>query len=92
MTDRGAHDAAEARLIDAITKLEEVGNPKQLWITHTALARLYEKMKRPDLQREQWNTAAAIIQSTADGLQDEALRDTFLNAAIVREITDNSNR
>lgn len=85
-------DEAEDSIKRALNVAEAIGKPTQLWITHTALARLYEKMKRPDLQREQWNAATSIIKSTADDLQDEALRSTFLNAAIVREIMDNSKR
>jgi tetratricopeptide (TPR) repeat protein len=86
LAERQAHDQAEARLKSAVSELEEVGNPKQLWITHTALARLYGKMGRPDLEREQWQAAKAIVETTAAGLVDEQLRTTFLNAAPVREI------
>jgi class 3 adenylate cyclase/tetratricopeptide (TPR) repeat protein len=90
MTERGAYDLAEAKLREALSKLEEVGNPKQLWITHTALARLYEKMNRPDLKREQWQTAASVVNSTADNLDDEELRTTFINAKPVQEILENA--
>ena len=63
-----------------------IGNPKQLWVTRTALAELYEEMKRPDQAGEQWQAAASIVRSTAEGLEDEGLRETFLGAAPVREI------
>ena len=92
MAERDAYDLAEAKLREALSKLKEVGNPKQLWITHTALAGLYEKMNRPDLEREQWQTAASVIKSTADDLEDEELRATFINAKPVKEILDNANR
>jgi tetratricopeptide (TPR) repeat protein len=92
LTERNAYDLAEAKLREALSKLKEVGNPKQLWITHTALAGLYEKMNRPDLEREQWQAAASVINSTADDLEDEELRTTFLNAKPVKEILDNANR
>jgi hypothetical protein len=91
LTKRGAYDLAEAKLGAALAKLEEVGNPKQLWITHAALAKFYEKMKRIDLRREQWQRAAVIVQSTADGLQEDGLRNTFLNAAPVKEILQHSD-
>jgi tetratricopeptide (TPR) repeat protein len=87
---RGAHDLAEDKLMAGLAKLEEVGNPKQIWITQADLARLYEKMKRPDLERERWQAAASIIASTANGLQDEGLRDTFINAAPIREIMEHA--
>ena len=91
LAERGAHDLAEAKLMQALAKLEEVGNPKQLWLTHTALARLYGKKKRPDLERSQWQTAMAIVESTAEGLE-EGLRNIFLNAAPVREIMEQTVR
>jgi tetratricopeptide (TPR) repeat protein len=86
LTARGAHDLAEAKLKSALVSLEEVGNPKQLRLTRTALARLYGKMSRPDLERTEWQAAAAVVRSTADGLTDRSLRGTFLGAAPVREI------
>jgi len=92
LTERGAHVQAEAKLRASLTKLEEVGNPKQLWITHTALAQLYEKMKRSDLEREQWQAARVVVESTTDGLDDEQLRTTFINAAPVREIMEHASR
>jgi tetratricopeptide (TPR) repeat protein len=92
MMKRSAHDLAEAKFKHALKMLEEVGNPKQLWITHTALARLYEKLKRPDLEREQWQAARVVIESTADELQDEELRTTFINAAPVRKIFEHASR
>jgi hypothetical protein len=92
LTERGAYDQAESKLKAALPNLEKVGNPKQLWITHTALARLYEKMNRPDLEREHWQAAASVINSTADDLEDKELRTTFINAKPVQEILDNANR
>jgi tetratricopeptide (TPR) repeat protein len=92
LAERGAIDLAEAKLRDALSKLEEVGNPKQLWITHTALARLYEKMNRQDLERNHWQAAASVVNSTADDLEDEELRATFINAKPVQEILVHTNR
>ena len=92
LAERGAHDLSEAKLMQALAKLEEVGNPKQIWLTHTALARLYEKMNRSDLEQKQWQAAASIIKSTADDLEDKELQATFINADPVREILDRTNR
>ena len=83
-----AYSQAENKLKSAYNKFEEVGNPKQLWITNSTLAYLYEKMKRADLEREQWQIAKALVESTADGLDDETLRTTFINAAPIIEILD----
>jgi hypothetical protein len=49
-------------------------------------------MNRPDLEREQWQAAASVINSTADDLEDKELRTTFINAKPVRDILDNANR
>jgi tetratricopeptide (TPR) repeat protein len=91
MTQRGAYGHAEAHLQSALQELERVGNPKQLWITRTALARLYQAMNRADREREHWQAAAAIVRSTAEGLPDASLRHTFLDAAPVREILENEH-
>jgi class 3 adenylate cyclase/tetratricopeptide (TPR) repeat protein len=92
LTERGAYDQADSKLKSALTNLEEVGNPKQLWLTHTALAKLHEKMNRHDLKQNHWQAAASVIKSTADDLEDKELRKTFINAKPVREILDNANR
>jgi len=49
-------------------------------------------MKRRDLEREQWQAARAIVESAADGLKDEALRKTFIDAAPVKEIIEHDSR
>ena len=92
LIERGACDLAETKLMQALAKLEEVENPKQLWLTHIALAKLHEKMNRHDLERKHWQEAASIIKSTADDLEDKELRTTFIDAKPVREILENVNR
>jgi class 3 adenylate cyclase/tetratricopeptide (TPR) repeat protein len=89
---REAHETAETMLRSALLRLEDVGNPKQIWTTHNSLARLYKKMNRHDLAREQWQASASVVQLTADGLQDKDLRGTFTNAAPVRQIMEGANR
>ena len=89
---REAHSLAESKLSAALSKLEEVGNPKQLWITRVALARLYESLKRPDLEREQWKAAASIIRTTTQEISDQDLRRTFSNSAMVKEIMEHTDR
>ncbi|MFQ5484159.1 MAG: adenylate/guanylate cyclase domain-containing protein, partial [Desulfobacterales bacterium] len=91
LTERGAYEQAEDKLKAGLTKLEKVGNPKQLWLTHIALAKLYEKMNRHDLERKHWQEAASIIKSTADDLKDKELRTTFINAKPVQEILENAS-
>jgi tetratricopeptide (TPR) repeat protein len=92
LSEKGAYDRSEEKIKEALTKLEEVGNPKQLWLTHTALAKLYGKMNRSDLELKQWQAAASIIESTANDLEDNELQKTFVNASPVQEILVNANR
>jgi tetratricopeptide (TPR) repeat protein len=90
-TKRAAYDSAEASLRSALKNLEKVGNPKQLWMTQTTLAELYGEMNRPDRAREHWQAAAAVVRSTADGLEEPNLRETFLGAASVRQIAEHAD-
>ncbi len=90
-TEKGAYDLAEMKLGTALAKFEEVGNPKQLWTTCSALARLYQRMGGAEEERNQWQAAAAIVRSTADGLKDEELRNSFLDAAPIREIMEKAS-
>ncbi|PQP35461.1 hypothetical protein C6A37_02420 [Desulfobacteraceae bacterium SEEP-SAG9] len=91
LAERGAYDLSEAKLMQALANLEKVGNPKQIWLTHTALAILYEKMNRSDLEQKQWQAAASIIKSTADDLEDKEVQKTFINASPVQEILEQAN-
>jgi class 3 adenylate cyclase/tetratricopeptide (TPR) repeat protein len=92
MARRGAPERAERHLHDALGALEGVGNPRQLWTTEAALARLYRQTGRHDLARARWEVARRLVVTTADALRDEALRATFLGAAPVREILEQAAR
>jgi class 3 adenylate cyclase/tetratricopeptide (TPR) repeat protein len=85
-----AYDQAEDRLKSALERFKEVGNPKQLWITYTTLARLYETINRSDLEREQWQKAKKTIMETAEGLQGNKLKETFISASPVKQILGNA--
>lgn len=91
-TEREQYGQSEEKLRYALSILEDVGNPKQIWMTHTALAELSKRTNRTDLEREQWQRAAQIVTHTADELQDSALKDTFVGAAPVRQILENVKR
>jgi len=90
LTERGQYDQSEDKLRTALTLLEEVGNPKQIWMTLTSLAELYKRMNSSDLEQEQWQKAAKIVTRTADELQNSALRETFVSAAPVGQILENA--
>jgi hypothetical protein len=49
-------------------------------------------MNRYDLEREQWQAARAVVESTTDELDDEQPRTTFINAAPIRDIIEHARR
>jgi len=88
LIEREQYDQSEDKLRTALTLLEEVGNPKQIWETSASLAELYKRMNRTDLQREQSQKAVGIVKSTAEKLQDKTLKATFLAASPIRQIIE----
>jgi len=85
-TERGQYEKSEDKLRTALTLLEKVGNPKQIWTTLEALAELYNQMNRPDLQREQSQKAALLVTKTSDKLEDNVLKERFISAATINKI------
>jgi class 3 adenylate cyclase/tetratricopeptide (TPR) repeat protein len=82
---KGEAFLAQGRLAEAETELEEalrvareVGNPAQLWKTLAAQARLRQAQARPEDAAIASQEVLAIVESVAAGLDDPALRDTFL--------------
>ena len=43
LSKREAYDLAEVQFKAALSKLRDIGNPKQIWITHMALVQMYAK-------------------------------------------------
>jgi class 3 adenylate cyclase/tetratricopeptide (TPR) repeat protein len=83
---------AIANLNEALLILKGVGNLRQIWQAHASLAAAFGTLNRAAESREQWREAAAVVESTAEGLHERALRDTFLSAAPIREIMEQANR
>ena len=83
---RNESDNAINNINGAITVLEEVGNPRQLWQAYASLASAYDKLGRVNDARNQWGEAAEVIRKTANGLSDRELREDFLEADPIREI------
>ena len=83
---RDEYDNAVSSMGEAIEILKGVGNPRQLWETHSSLASAYDRLRRHSEAREQWDAASAIIHRQANGLSNRNLREGFLNARPVREI------
>lgn len=89
---QGMLAAAEQEFSRALKVALQVGNPTQLWMTYSALARMNEGMKRQELEQDNWKAAAVIVKSVTDRLQEEELRQTFIDAAPVQEIIKRASR
>ncbi len=83
----GQWTKSEEKIMNALRQFDEIGNPKQIWITHTALADLYKRMNRSDLEREQWQKAAQLTDNTADGLQEKSLKEIFISSINFKHIS-----
>ncbi len=72
----------------ALKVAKQVGNPPTLWQTHHSLGLLHEK--RGDLQRarEHHAEAIALIEETAEKLDDVSLKNTLLNAPSTNAILE----
>jgi predicted ATPase len=89
LAKKGLYDQSEEKIMNALRQFDEIGNPKQIWITHTALADLYKRMNRSDLEREQWQKAAQLTDNTADGLQEKSLKEIFTSSINFKQILEN---
>jgi tetratricopeptide (TPR) repeat protein len=77
---------AEKDISLALEIAKEIGNPPQLWKTHAALGDLRQAQKQLDEARQAYRDALAVIDGVAAGLEDESLRQTFLNSDHVQGI------
>ncbi|MBI1885977.1 MAG: AAA family ATPase [Chloroflexi bacterium] len=92
---RGQALLAQGKLAEAETEIDialgiakEIGNPPQLWKTYVALGDLRKAQGEPDQARKAYREAYSVIESVAEGLTDEALRETFLTSPHVRGIRE----
>ena len=86
MLAQGKLEEAERELASALEVARETGNPPQLWKTHAAFGDLRQAQGNPDAARIAHQEALSVIESVAAGLDDEALRETFLNSSNVQNI------
>ncbi len=77
---------AEQEISTALKIAKEIGNPPQLWKTHTALGDLRQAQGRVDARRKAYGDAIAVIDKVAASLTDKSLRKTFLNSDHVQGI------
>ncbi len=83
---QGKTAEAETDIDIALSIAGEVGNPPQLWKTYVALGDLRKAQGEPDQARKAYREAYSVIETVAEGLTDESLRETFLSSEHVQAI------
>jgi hypothetical protein len=76
----------KAALREALSVAEAIGNPPQLWKTHTALGRLHADLRQPETAWRAWEAARAVIERVRTGLRHERLRASLERAPEVRRV------
>jgi Tfp pilus assembly protein PilF len=77
---------AEQELTMALGVAVRVRNPTQIWRTHAVLGDLFQVRGQLDRAHKEYRNAFSIIEGVATNLQDNSIRDTFLNSHEVQEI------
>jgi serine/threonine protein kinase/tetratricopeptide (TPR) repeat protein len=84
----GNSDAAETEFEAALKELEEYPVPVVTWRTLAELARLKSSLGDLTAAREAFARSAEIVNQIAGNVDDNALRETFLNSNEVLEVID----
>jgi class 3 adenylate cyclase/tetratricopeptide (TPR) repeat protein len=82
----GQLEEAEEDLATALELAHEVGNPPELWKTHSVIGELRLVQSQAKEARQAFGEALAVIDRVAESLTDEQLRDTFLTSHAVEAI------
>jgi predicted ATPase/class 3 adenylate cyclase len=77
---------AERALHEALTAARKISNPTQLWRTYFALGRFRQDSGQPDMAREAYGAAWAVLEHIRHGLRDERLLTNFVRAPMFWEI------
>ncbi len=83
---RGDLATAEAELKIAVESLRQHPAPLVAWKAYATLGGMYSKSGNAAAAREAFTRSAAVIKRIASGIDDERLRETFLNAPTVSEV------
>jgi tetratricopeptide (TPR) repeat protein len=79
-------DEAERALRQALDTARAIGNPPQLWKIHAAWGRLHTEAGRPDLARQAYQAARAVVDPLKAGLRSAELRESLERLSEVRQI------
>jgi tetratricopeptide (TPR) repeat protein len=85
---RRAWGEAEDALRRAFAIAEAIGQPRQTWQSHAALARLHAACGRADDAHDGYRAAWAIISNLRERTKDPGLRAGLASLATIREIED----
>ena len=77
---------SDRELAIALAVAQAVGNPPQLWKTYVATGDLQQTQGKADDAKQAYRDAAGVIEAVATGLDDESLKNAFLNSSEVRTI------
>lgn len=86
MTAQGKLAEAEDEIEIALTIAREIGNPPQLWKTLVALGDLRTAQGRKPEAKASYGDALEVVERVASRLDDEKMRETFLESAHVEGI------
>jgi tetratricopeptide (TPR) repeat protein len=81
-------ESAETELDAAVEELRRYPAPLVAWKTHALLGRLRRQKGDSQSAREAFGRAAETVEMIASNVDDESLRQTFLDSAAVREVLD----
>lgn len=86
---RGQPEEAERQFETAVALLEQYPALLVAWKTHAALGRVRTQQGRAEAASTAYGQAARIINEIAGNVDDEALRQNFLNSEAVRAVLAN---
>jgi tetratricopeptide (TPR) repeat protein len=87
-TARRAWGEAEEALRRALTIAEAIAQPRQTWLSQTALGRLFTALGRHEDARERYRAAWSIVSALQARTRDPELRGGLESSPLVREIAE----
>ena len=77
---------AERALREALGIATTIGSPTLLWKTYFALGRVHSELKQPEIARQDYRAACAVIARVKNSFTDPRLRATFDNSPLIRQV------
>jgi class 3 adenylate cyclase/tetratricopeptide (TPR) repeat protein len=83
-------EEAEEALRKALAFAKRVGNPTQLWRTHSACGELYRDTRRPDLAGSSFAASRKVIDGIGQSLRSPELKEGFERSQVIRSACEQS--